>query len=431
MVSGLVVCSAVPAVGNDDSPAMRFVGQPEFLTTIDPARATHEKIQVAQRQRVQAPPLPAMGARFAAQPGKASRASRGTATDSSWPITMEEARAQAKAVKAKAEGKVERWPQGAIITARARCADILKRIGGVAVYEEPIKHGDCGTPAPIRLISLGRKPEVVISPPALINCEMAEALYTWLKDGLQPLARKHLGGPIIKISKMSDYSCRNAYGRARGRLSEHGRANALDIAGFSTARGETAMLLADWGQTQRDIRRRVAAAKAKARAEEKKKIAARNPAQRDVAGNGARKRDEHTRQTARSSGNIETGSVSAATNQQNLGGNGNVSGIAGLAVTTPITGADQANSSSFEIAPSRLGGPKPHDLGATETGVVHPAAAKGGAAVQLISRQRFLRGAHKSACGIFGTVLGPEANNAHRNHFHVDLADRNSAPFCQ
>ena len=36
----------------------------------------------------------------------------------------------------------------------------------------------------------------------------------------------------------------------------------------------------------------------------------------------------------------------------------------------------------------------------------------------------FLRAAHRSACKIFGTVLGPEANNAHKNHFHVDMAER-------
>ena len=43
----------------------------------------------------------------------------------------------------------------------------------------------------------------------------------------------------------------------------------------------------------------------------------------------------------------------------------------------------------------------------------------------------FLREAHTRACRIFGTVLGPEANNAHRNHFHVDLAPRKRSNFCE
>ena len=36
----------------------------------------------------------------------------------------------------------------------------------------------------------------------------------------------------------------------------------------------------------------------------------------------------------------------------------------------------------------------------------------------------FLHAAHKVGCRTFGTVLGPEANKTHRNHFHVDMAER-------
>ena len=33
----------------------------------------------------------------------------------------------------------------------------------------------------------------------------------------------------------------------------------------------------------------------------------------------------------------------------------------------------------------------------------------------------FLAAVHDGACGIFGTVLGPAYNAAHRNHFHFDM----------
>ncbi len=42
--------------------------------------------------------------------------------------------------------------------------------------------------------------------------------------------------------------------------------------------------------------------------------------------------------------------------------------------------------------------------------------------------QRFLRLLHTSACRRFGTVLGPEYNAAHANHFHFDMAARR---FCR
>jgi hypothetical protein len=36
--------------------------------------------------------------------------------------------------------------------------------------------------------------------------------------------------------------------------------------------------------------------------------------------------------------------------------------------------------------------------------------------------REFLRRIHQSACKRFGTVLGPEYNSAHANHFHFDMA---------
>ena len=43
----------------------------------------------------------------------------------------------------------------------------------------------------------------------------------------------------------------------------------------------------------------------------------------------------------------------------------------------------------------------------------------------------FLRSLHDGACGPFGTVLGPEANDPHRNHFHLDLIPRRNRSVCE
>lgn len=42
-----------------------------------------------------------------------------------------------------------------------------------------------------------------------------------------------------------------------------------------------------------------------------------------------------------------------------------------------------------------------------------------------------LRKMHRTACGKFGTVLGPEANRFHRDHFHFDTARHRSGSFCR
>ena len=42
-----------------------------------------------------------------------------------------------------------------------------------------------------------------------------------------------------------------------------------------------------------------------------------------------------------------------------------------------------------------------------------------------------LRQMHRAACGIFGTVLGPESNAYHRDHFHFDTASYRSGSYCE
>ncbi|MBS0243786.1 MAG: extensin family protein [Proteobacteria bacterium] len=42
-----------------------------------------------------------------------------------------------------------------------------------------------------------------------------------------------------------------------------------------------------------------------------------------------------------------------------------------------------------------------------------------------------MKAIHAGACGLFGTVLGPEANDAHRNHLHLDLKPRAHKAYCR
>jgi hypothetical protein len=42
-----------------------------------------------------------------------------------------------------------------------------------------------------------------------------------------------------------------------------------------------------------------------------------------------------------------------------------------------------------------------------------------------------LRAMSQAACGPFGTVLGPEADRFHRDHFHFDTADYRSGSYCR
>jgi hypothetical protein len=318
----------------------------------------------------------------------------------SWPKTLPEAKAEAVSAVTP-----EVWPAEEIRRARAFCAQVLERVGAVAVPVEPIKDGMCGAPAPVQLMGIGANPQVVISPPPILTCEMIAALATWLKNDVQPLAQRHLGAPITHLRSLSSYSCRNAPGRAKNRLSEHGRANALDISGFGTASMQRTELLSDWGLTEREIRAQVAAAKAAAEAAEQAVAKVRTPAglgQGLVSGrHGPPPVAAKDTSPEPSRGTIIEGAPEAAARL--------------LSATTG------AWSTSLGFAPpSRLGGPTPQQT-----------AAEAPPEQSLDQRAQFLRAAHASACKIFGTVLGPEANEAHRNHLHLDMAERSSGAFCR
>ena len=58
------------------------------------------------------------------------------------------------------------WSAQDIQLAQARCAVLLKGLDVVAVPEGPLREGsECGAPAPMRLISVGKGPQVAFSPP--------------------------------------------------------------------------------------------------------------------------------------------------------------------------------------------------------------------------------------------------------------------------
>ena len=47
------------------------------------------------------------------------------------------------------------------------------------------------------------------------------------------------------------------------------------------------------------------------------------------------------------------------------------------------------------------------------------------------AKGRILRRLHRDACGPFGTVLGPESDRFHRDHFHFDTAQHRGGPYCR
>lgn len=96
-----------------------------------------------------------------------------------------------------------------------------------------------------------------------------------------------------------------------------------------------------------------------------------------------------------------------------------------------------AKAIDTKAAPEKGEPVKPSGLGArTFTGGITQARAEGKPraaepGLNETAELAFLKELHSGACGIFSTVLGPHANAAHHDHFHVDLKQRRGAAYCE
>jgi hypothetical protein len=88
-----------------------------------------------------------------------------------------------------------------------------------------------------------------------MTCPLAAAFTRWVREAVQPSAKAWLGSPVVRIESFGTYSCRPLNGQAGARLSEHGRANAVDVGAFVLGDGRRITVLAGWNGEDEDVRR--------------------------------------------------------------------------------------------------------------------------------------------------------------------------------
>ena len=87
---------------------------------------------------------------------------------------------------------------------------------------------------------------VRMEPAATLRCPMIPHVERWVGNTVIPAARYHLGSPVVKMHVAASYSCRPINSKPGAKLSEHGRANALDISSFTLADGRTITVKKGW-----------------------------------------------------------------------------------------------------------------------------------------------------------------------------------------
>ena len=266
------------------------------------------------------------------------------------------------------------WSGTEIASARAECESLLKGLGLDFSYLAPIKHGQCGSPQPIELRGLAGNPHVAVVPPATLNCKMAATLAKWFASVVQPLATSQLKVPIILMRNAASYDCRNRYNDPKAKLSEHAKANAIDVMSFTLASGKIIAVGDLWGPTLRGL--------------------LEQPSQPKSTKMGISSGFATT---------VQPASIEPQASQK-------------MSQPTAAEIAAKGHLGSEAIVQARV-------AEAAKRGIALPKPAT--------PEAEFIHAVHDTACKAFGTVLGPEANDAHKDHFHLDMAVRPGSSYCE
>ncbi len=89
-----------------------------------------------------------------------------------------------------------------------------------------------------------------IIPAAIMNKDFSIKVARFERDVLQPAARRHYGVPVTQMKHLSAYRCTNIAGTRN--LSEHSKANALDVSTFVFADGRSVSLTKGWRGSRKE-----------------------------------------------------------------------------------------------------------------------------------------------------------------------------------
>jgi hypothetical protein len=134
-------------------------------------------------------------------------------------------------------------PQPAAVPPPSDCQ--LRLTPDLAVIQAlpPIRSGHCAAEDVVRVDAIvaheGRR--IAITPPATLRCPMAETVIHWVRDELTAIAAE-FGAPLKFLMIGTSYECRSRNRVTGAKLSEHGRANAIDVRGFTLSDGTVVQL---------------------------------------------------------------------------------------------------------------------------------------------------------------------------------------------
>lgn len=125
------------------------------------------------------------------------------------------------------------------------CLNALEQSRATARVAEPLRtRAGCGYEAAVVLEASAHPWSA--PQPMVMRCPLAAALYLWERRVVAPAAQAHFGQGVAEIRQYGIYSCRTVNRRPGAALSEHAKANAVDVSGFVLEDGRVISVRAGW-----------------------------------------------------------------------------------------------------------------------------------------------------------------------------------------
>lgn len=109
----------------------------------------------------------------------------------------------------------------------------------------------CSAAGAVQLLDIG----VPVTNLGAMTCPVARQFARWAREAVQPAAQAWLGARIVRIESFGTYSCRPVNNQPGAKLSEHGRANAVDVSAFLLQDGRRITVAGGWNGGDPDVRR--------------------------------------------------------------------------------------------------------------------------------------------------------------------------------
>jgi hypothetical protein len=113
-----------------------------------------------------------------------------------------------------------------------------------------VMNGGCNQIGTVRVSAAG----LPLTGAGPMKCRVALQFDKWVNDAVQKAAEVWLETSVTRIESFGTYSCRPINNREGARLSEHGRANAIDISAFVMADGRRITVRDGWNGTDQGAR---------------------------------------------------------------------------------------------------------------------------------------------------------------------------------